>query len=158
MNMIYVVMFCYLSNGNCFIPNGHAQLIYFNTLEQCEHQASISNNNTFKDPKTDLHAACFTKQGWTPVQKISQEEVSPSKDIQTLVNELAVGCAISNNPRTEVFCKRAFALRKTPLTPDELMCIHKFANAAREEAYDAAKYSIDSIFMVAAVSGKCAAR
>ncbi len=85
------------------------------------------------------------------------QDVSPSKTIQTLVNDVAVGCALardSNDPH----CKRAMALRQHPLTPDELMCIHKFANAARREAYDAAKYSVDVIFMGAALSGKCAVR
>lgn len=153
MNMIYAALLCYAS-GNCIVPNGDPVFIYFNTREACERQAQIANDGHLKN--ADMKAVCFEKPGWQPVQNISQEDVSPSKDVQKLVNDLAVGCAISKSD--EAGCKRAFALRTTPLTPDELMCIHKFANWARRETHDGMKYSVDNLFMLAAVSGKCAAR
>lgn len=88
---------------------------------------------------------------------VQANDENPSKEIQSLVNDLAVGCVLSKDSNGE-HCRRANALRKMPLTPDELMCIHKFANWARRETHDGKNYPVDTIFMLAAVSGKCAVR
>lgn len=79
--MIYVVMLCYISSGNCSVGRGDPVFSYFNTLAACERMAQTHNQGHLRTV-IDMRAVCFEKPGWQPVRRTPAIEEEYQKELK----------------------------------------------------------------------------